>query len=55
MTKSKIMISHGQVTHKFSERYDCLDCIQVEIKWLQALKKAGGQTKFLKALEKKVK
>lgn len=51
-SKSKIMMSHGQVTHKFSKRHDCMVCIDVEIEWLQALKKAGGQTKFLEALKK---
>lgn len=44
------MISHGTITHKIKDRYDCLECIQVEIDLLEAIKKAGGKTKFKKHL-----
>lgn len=49
--KKGLFISHGRVTHPAEERYDCLDCIDVEIEYLKALKRAGGVTKFLKQLK----
>ena len=51
--KKKIMISHGMVTHSLETRLDCLACIEVEIEFLQDIKKAGGQTKFIEKLEEK--
>ena len=53
MTKQSktIYITHGTTTHLLDDRYDCLYCIEVELDYLQALKAAGGRTKFLKSLE----
>lgn len=51
MKKKKLMISHGKITHSLDKRLDCLYCIEIEIEYLQALKKAGGKTKFLQELE----
>ncbi len=45
------MISHGHITHTFDARDDCLLCIDVQIEYLQELKKAGGKTKFLEQLK----
>ena len=47
-----IMVSHGRVTHPFETRHDCMACLEMKIEFLQALRKAGGQTKFLAKLKK---
>lgn len=48
------MVCHGMVTHSFEERMECVDCLTVEIEYLQAIKKAGGMKKFLKQLKEEV-
>ena len=50
--KENIMITHGKVTHPLSQRLDCMSCLEVEIDFLNELRKVGGQTKFLKRLKK---
>ena len=52
MKKSKVMIAHGETTHSLEDKDDCLFCLEVEIEFLQAMKKAGGKTKFIKNLKK---
>lgn len=52
MKTDKLMISHGKITHDADYRWDCLDCIEVEIEYLKELKKAGGQTKFIEKISK---
>lgn len=53
MRKKQIWISHGNTTHPLEERYDCLECIQLELEYLQELKRVGGQSNLLKELKKK--
>lgn len=50
----KIMVSHGMVTHSLEESNDCLDCLDVQIEYYTAIRKAGGMKKFLKQLEKEI-
>ena len=44
-------IAHGNTTHSFAKRFECMFCIDVEIDYLYDLKKAGGQTKFLEKVK----
>lgn len=44
------MISHGMVTHSLEDKDDCIFCLEVEIEFLQAMKKAGGRKKFIESL-----
>jgi len=48
---TELYIAHGNTTHSFASRFDCLTCIDIEIDWLYELKKAGGQTRLLEKLE----
>jgi len=48
---TELFIAHGNTTHSFASRFDCLTCIDIEIDWLYELKKAGGQTRLLEKLE----
>ena len=50
MKEKGIWIAHGTVNHSYTDRLDCLYCINVEIEYLQEIKKAGGQTKFIEKL-----
>jgi len=45
--KNKLRIVHGTTEHGYAERLDCLICLEVEIEYLQAIKKAGGREKFI--------
>ncbi len=49
------MVSHGETTHPIEDCHDCVFCLEVEIEYLQALKKAGGIKKFIKQLKKEIK
>jgi len=49
--KNKLRIVHGTTDHGHAERLDCLTCLDVEIEYLQALRKAGGKTEFIETLE----
>ena len=41
--KKELWISHGGKDHSYADRHDCMECINIEIEYLQELKKAGGQ------------
>lgn len=47
------MVSHGRITHPIEEQHDCMSCLDTEIEFLQALRDAGGKTKFIKKLGEK--
>ena len=47
-----LMISHGYITHSFKEKKNCLDCVETDKEFKQAIKKAGGKKKFLEKLKK---
>ncbi len=49
----KIM-HHGMTSHPGNERYDCMKCIEVELWFLNKIKKAGGQTKLLEKMKKEM-
>ena len=46
--KNKLMMSHGEVTHPFIEKNDCMECIDKELKFYKAIKKAGGISNLTK-------
>ena len=50
--KSNLRIVHGDTEHSYEERLDCLTCLEVEIEFLQAIKKAGGRKKFAESLRR---
>lgn len=52
--KKNLMICHGNITHPYEEMNDCMECIEMNIEYLQMLKKVGGEKKLKKELDKKV-
>lgn len=47
-------VVHGYANHSMNTRYDCLDCIETELFFLQAIKKGGGLTNFITKEKKKL-
>jgi len=52
--KSGIMVSHGMVIHSLEECDDCLECLDVQIEYYKAIRKAGGMKKFVKQLKEEI-
>lgn len=49
---SRASVSHGHENHPLEEQLECIFCIDTEIEFLTAVKKAGGMKNFLQELEK---
>lgn len=54
MQVKEAWVSHGFANHSMNTRYDCLDCIDTELFFLQAIKKGGGLTNFITKEKKKM-
>ena len=54
-TNKNIMVAHGDVTHPGKDWQECDTCLKINIEYLQAIKRAGGLTKLVDKLARKLK